>query len=503
MNLPRRLRPQDTLTGPEVRHGLRMLLYDGVCTQVMLVLCGGAFLVAFALLLGASHKVIGLISAIGPFAQILQLPSVFLVERAGVRKALVVLSAGASRAFLVVMAVVPFVVPEGSRLPVFIASLFLFFGVGAIGGCAFNPWMRDFVPERFLGRYFAKRMAVAVFVGAVASLLAGVGIDLTKAHLKPEVGAYSGLFLLGAAVGFLGVFFLTRVPEPRMAPPPERSIRAVLAEPLRDRAFRRLLFFLGSWNFSVNLAAPFFAVYMLERLGLRMTWIMALFLVSQLSHVLFLRVWGRLADRFTNRSVLAAAGPMFMVSIVLWPFTMMPHAYALTVPLLITIHVLAGVSTAGVALCTGNIALKAAPEGSATAYLATNALISGLAATVAPLVAGFASDWSQAHGVRLAVGWPAAVHAHAFPSLDLRGLDLLFIASFVSGFYSLTRLALVEERGRIQEKIALPALFAETRRAVRSVSNVAGLRLLTGFSYDLLRLLPARKRPDRDEGGGA
>ena len=88
MIVPKRLRPQDALTGAELRSGLSMLLLDGVCTQVMLVLSGGAFLVAFALILGASHKVIGLISAIGPFAQILQLPSVFLVERVGLRKAL-------------------------------------------------------------------------------------------------------------------------------------------------------------------------------------------------------------------------------------------------------------------------------------------------------------------------------------------------------------------------------------------------------------------------------
>jgi hypothetical protein len=87
--------------------------------------------------------------------------------------------------------------------------------------------------------------------------------------------------------------------------------------------------------------------------------------------------------------------------------------------------------------------------------------------------------------------------------LNLRGLDFLFIASFASGLYSLTRLALVEERGRIQEAIALPALYAETRRAVRSISNVAGLRLLTGFSYDLLKRLPARRRPGRDESGEA
>jgi hypothetical protein len=53
-----------------------MLLPDGVCTQAMLVLTGGAFVVALALLLGASHKLIGVIAAAGAIAQVLQLPGV-------------------------------------------------------------------------------------------------------------------------------------------------------------------------------------------------------------------------------------------------------------------------------------------------------------------------------------------------------------------------------------------------------------------------------------------
>jgi hypothetical protein len=80
----------------EVRHGLSMLLADGVCSQIMGVLTGGAFLVAFALLLGAPNWVIGLFAAIGPFTQVLQIPSIFLVDKLKLRKALVVVPATAS-----------------------------------------------------------------------------------------------------------------------------------------------------------------------------------------------------------------------------------------------------------------------------------------------------------------------------------------------------------------------------------------------------------------------
>ncbi|MBN1460558.1 MAG: MFS transporter [Armatimonadetes bacterium] len=490
--------PSDSLTTSDVRQGLRMLLFDGICTQVMLVLTGGAFLVAFALLLGASSKTIGIIAAMGPLAQVLQLPSVFLVRRLGVRKALVTTTAGISRFFLLIMAAVPWLLPPGLRLPVFILALFLFFGVGAVGGSAFGPWMRDLVPSRVLGRYFGTRLAYAVAIGAIAAILAGVGVDYYRDHFSPEGGAFTILYVIGASVGFLGVFFLSRIPEPRMTTPPALGIVAAVREPFGDPNFRKLLAFMATWNFAANLAAPFFAVYMLERLGISMTWVMALFLLSQLAYVSFLGVWGRLADRLTHRAVLSVSGPLFMVSIALWLFTTMPERYFLTIPLLALIHVLAGISTAGVALSAWNIALKLAPKDSSTTYLAANALVCGIAATVAPIMAGVAADWLSSSGVALTVGSRSANGIATFPALSLHGLDLVFLVAVMVGIYAIRRLALVQERGSLSEKLPLGEIAAEMRTTVRNISNIAGLRQLSGFPYGILRRQPTGRDGSRD-----
>ena len=86
------IRPQEQIEEHQVKSGLQMLLYDGMCSQVMGALTGGAILVAFALLLGASNTVIGLIAALAPLTQILQIPALYLVERTRLRKFLVVAS---------------------------------------------------------------------------------------------------------------------------------------------------------------------------------------------------------------------------------------------------------------------------------------------------------------------------------------------------------------------------------------------------------------------------
>jgi MFS family permease len=479
--------PKDTVTEGEVKTGLTMLLWDGVNAQIMGVLTGGAFLVAFALLLGASNVIIGLLAAVGPFAQILQIPSIFLIEKVRMRKMWTITSAFFGRIFWIPIALLPWM-PEGARMPVFILAIFVYFGMGALTGCAWNSWMRDLIPEKILGSYFAKRMALATALGAILSMAAGIGVDVWKARYS-EVYAYVILFLFGTGAGMVSLGFLARIPEPRMPVSSEgKGVFRMLAQPFKDKNFRQLLIFLGTWSFSVNLAAAFFVVYMIARLKLTMTWVLGLSVLSQFVNVVFYPIWGRLADRFTNKSVLAASGPIFTFCTVLWVFTMMPEKYFLTIPLLIFIHALTGVSTAGINLAAGNIALKAAPKGKATVYLATNALVCGVAATIAPIMGGFAADWFSDQRIDLMLTWThGASGSFQLPVFSLKGLDFLFIGSFVVGFFALRQLIFVKEEGEVEEKVVMTHFYAQVRQAIRSISNVAGLRHLTSFPFAILK----------------
>jgi MFS family permease len=261
-------------------------------------------------------------------------------------------------------------------------------------------------------------------------------------------------------------------------------------EPFKDLNFRQLLVFLGTWNFAINLAAPFFTVYMLKRIGLSMTLIVALSVLSQVVNILFIRLWGLLTDLFSNKSVLAVAGPFFVLTIAIWPFTTMPERHFLTIPLLLIIHALAGMSTAGVTLCTGNIALKMAPRGKATSYLAVNALVSGVAATLAPILGGLIATWLDMERLSLTLRWLSEETVRwSLPTVELKGLDFLFILAIIFGLYSTHRLVAVKESGEAEEGVVLDRFRSEVRKAVRNVSNVAGIRDLFYFPYARLRRL--------------
>lgn len=484
----------------ETERAIRFMLYDGMCSQVLAVLAAQTFLVAFALQLGATNKVVGIMAAISPLAQFLQIPAVLLVDHLRRRKALVVAALVSARMLWFVLAALPWLLPPERRIPALLTILGACYAIGAFSNCAWNSWMRDLVPERMMGAVFSKRLAVATALGAVLSLVAGSLTDYYTKHGVPSLTLYAGVIGLGAVFGVTGTCFVARIPEPTMKPTVREGLRQMLLLPFKDRNYRMLLTFLGGWNFAVNLAAPFFIVYMLRVLGFSMGWIVGLSVLSQAMNVLFFRVWGRLSDRFSNKSCLLVSGTLFVIGLAVWPFTTMPERFVLTVPLVILIHVLSGVSTAGVALCSSNIAMKCAPKGQATAFLAVNAMVCGAAAVVAPVLAGSMVDWLEGHRLRVLLTWLAGTKEYTLPAVDFRGLDFLFMGAAVLGLYGLHRLLAVREEGEVEEEIVRERLWFEVRRMLRNISTVAGLRYLTHFPYMLLRNLAEDTVAEHDSG---
>jgi len=185
-----------------------------------------------------------------------------------------------------------------------------------------------------------------------------------------------------------------KMPEPMMEKRQgDTSWLKTLIEPAKDHNFRKLLIFSSAWSFTVIMSGAFFVVYMLQRIGIPMSTVILLAVVSQVANIYFFTVWGRIADRFSNKSVLAVSVPMFILLLLIYPFTTMPESYAGTMPLLILIHVIGGISTAGFNLCAANIAMQLAPRGNATAYLGANAFVSGVFAAIAPIIGGIIGSY--------------------------------------------------------------------------------------------------------------
>ena len=492
---------EETLSEEHLLSALKNVIKDGVASQAMGILTGGAFLVAFAVKLGASNLVIGLLAAIGPLSQLLQLPSIFIVEKIRNRRLITVVAAALSRLCWLVIAISPFIFPAKVAITVLLVLLTAVSAFGAVSGCSWNSWMRDLIPENIMGSFFSKRMRIATGIGIVLSLLAAVYLDFWKKQFaSQELAGYSILFFVGFAAVMLGVFFLAKTPEIRMPVVRDRAnIFRLLSLPFKDENFRKLIAFMCSWNFAVNLAGPFFMVYMLRRLDLSMSFIIALSIVSQVMNFLFLKIWGRYTDRFSNKSVLAISGPLFIISILAWTFTTMPDKYFLTIPLLIIIHIVMGLSSAGVSLASGNISLKLAPKGQATVYLATNTIANSIAAGIAPILGGTFADFFAGRELAWTLNYKSPTGEFALTTLNLQQWDFFFAFAFLIGLYAIHRLAMVKEAGEVEEKIVAQELFNEVRTHVRILSSIEGVRQMVSFPLAMVRSITERIKPNGKE----
>ncbi|MFA5268832.1 MAG: MFS transporter, partial [Methanoregula sp.] len=440
------------------------------------------FLVAFGLQLGASNTVIGLLAAIPPLTELIQMPAISVVEKVRDRRLVCVSASIVARLFWIVIALIPFLFGPAAAVPVLIISLTLYGCISAISHCSWNSWMRDLVPEEILGSFFSRRMSLSLTLGIVLSLIAGALIDLFQRNpAYPPGTAYSVIFAGGFIAGLFGVWYMSRIPEPLMKEPARTPPLEQIRSAFRDDNFSRLIVFLGSWNFAVNLAAPFFTVYLLVMLDFDITVIIALAILSQVSSVLSYRMWGRIADRFSNKSVLRVSGPLFMICILGWTFTTMPSRHVLTIPLLVVLHILMGISTAGVTLASANIGLKLAPRGGATAYLATINITNSLAAGIAPVIGGMFVDSFKATELSLTLNWISPGTSFAIQTLDFQYWDFFFVFAFLIGIYSIHRLAYIKEAGEVEGRLVVNEMIAQVSREMRNLSTVGGLRYMLRF----------------------
>jgi MFS family permease len=477
------MNPKETLTEDDIKKGLSFIIRDGLATQAMVTLTSGIFLVAFGLQLGASNTVIGLLAAIPPLAELIQMPAISIVENVRNRRLICVCASIVARLFWIIIALIPFLFGPTAAVPVLIISLVLYGSISAISHCSWNSWMRDFVPQDILGSFFSRRMSLSLALGIVLSLVASTIIDFIQRNpAYPPGTAYSVIFIGGFIAGLIGIWYMSRIPEPLMKESTKVRTLDQIRLTFRDENFSRLIAFLGAWNFAVNLAAPFFTVYLLVMLDFDITVVIIFAVLSQVSSVLSYGMWGRIADRFSNKSILRVSGPLFMICILGWTFTTMPTRHLLTIPLLIVLHILMGVSTAGVTLGSANIGLKLAPHGGATAYLATINIINSLAAGIAPIIGGMFVDSFKATELSLTLNWKSADTAFAIQTLDFQYWDFFFVFAFLIGIYSIHRLAFVKEDGEVEDRLVVQELIAQVSREMRNLSTVGGLRHMLRFT---------------------
>ncbi len=376
-----------------VLRNLRWFWLDGFFSQASESIVN-AYLSLFILALGASRAQIGLLSAVSNLsAALVMLPGAALVERWGHRKELCVWSGGGvGRLMLLLMALSPFLVSGPLAVYILIGLAVLRVALGNLTVPAWVSLTADLVPLSVRGRYLSARNMAMGLVGMATAWLMGQLIAR-----MPGTSGYQMAIGLAFAIGMVSTWSFAHIKEPhiethrRASSAGRPSLRRLLATLWRDLrtqpAFLTLCAVDALWNFSLNIAGPFFSPYLVQTLGADTRMVGTLTVINVLSALPGQRLFGVWTDRWGPRRVLILTA--LLIPLVPWGWALTRAPWQA-----IPAEMASGFLWAGYGLASFNFLLLLIPEARRPRYTALYQLVVMMALSAGAAVGGLvATRW--------------------------------------------------------------------------------------------------------------
>jgi MFS family permease len=318
---------------------------------------------------GAGSSTVAMMSMLNNFvAAFLYTKVPTVIQRMGSRKKAVLLLAFLDAiGWLPLIAILLFFRPIN---PLWLIPCWIF---NLIPGMLLSParssWLADLVPAKIRGRYFGLRAAIsgAVYIGTFF-IFSGV---LELFHERELIG-FALLFFVAFAADITCFLVYSKIHNTPVSPEKNGNFGFIdfLGE-TRQRNLGKFILFVAFFQFTVYIASPFFAPYMLIDLHFTYIFFALIFASEFLAKVLIVTFWGKYADKVGNLKV------MKIVSFAL-PFVPLLWLVSHNVFYLVLVQLFSGVCWAGFDLCSGNFIYEAAPLGKRLKYIAYNKALTTL-----------------------------------------------------------------------------------------------------------------------------
>jgi MFS family permease len=347
----------------------------------MFTAIGGAAFTGYASALGAGEFTFGLISALPVLASLLQLPVSFLVQKSGKYKRFFMIGGIIQRSSWIVVAFIPYIFPVGqSGLWMLIVLVTLAAMGGSFVSITHMSLMASVVPMDIRGRYIATRQRVSTAV----SLVAGLGIAFVLDHV-PGFTGYTIVFAVGGLAGLADILMYAGYKFSGIPAAPEGStfLRG-LKSCFTSHKTRNWLLFWIFWSFTVNLSAPFFGKYAIDKLLLSYTsMILAGQIVANVLTLLVISRWGKFLDRYGGPALMMISATMSTVFIAVWLFAVPGSVWPLFL-----FNFFGGVFWCANEACMVNMQFSHTPDTGRPIALAVYAVLTSVATAAAFICGG-------------------------------------------------------------------------------------------------------------------
>jgi MFS family permease len=302
---------------------------------------------------------------------------------------------------LLLLALIPLGVPTATAVSLIIVFNLFRVVFGNLGLPAWTSLSAAIVPEEIRGRYFASRNGIITIASIIFAPLAGYLIVR-----QGGVVGYQLTFGLAFIAGTAAVLFYRRIEEPRaLEPPVVRGKRFPLLHRILQRPyFVRLCIYSIFWNFALNLAVPFFNIYLVEETTGDEASVGYLAAIGSIIGLVSQQYWGRVNDRLGARRTLLITGAVIPFITFGWLFVHSPWH-------VVPINLASGIVWPGFNLATFTLVLEATPEERRPRYVALLNTLTGIGSAVGATVGGWMIEFYGyrsifwASGLLRIVGW--------------------------------------------------------------------------------------------------
>lgn len=393
----RPVRHRDTLPPltPEQARNVRLLYWE-MALQGIVAAGATAYLSVFAVRLGASAFLVGLLNSLPALLLVVSaVPAGRYVAGQSNLKRVVVRSCTAFRASYLIIALVPWLFPSWAG-----AAIVLIWSLAAIPTnlveVSVTATLAEAVPPARRAQIISTRFAIHAVVAALTLPLIGRLLDTLPFPINYQI-----VFLGGFAAAMLGTWVLSRLHIPEQVVQRERQrhvptlhrLREGIAELRRHRAFALYLLSITVFRVGLAMPRPLWSLLWVNELHLSDGDISLAATVVYVFSIIGYFLWGQVAGRYGHGGVLIAA----TLGLGMYPLI---SSLARGLPTILVASCFGGFFTSAYTLCTLNVLLALAPPEQRANYAALNAVSLNVTTLVGPMLGSGLTEWL---GIRTAL----------------------------------------------------------------------------------------------------
>ncbi len=386
----------------------------------------GAYFAKLTSYIGMSDGLTGILTSFVTLGSCMQIVALFLHNKVPVKRWVTLLHLINQLCFTFIYVVPIIKVSKLVKTIIFVILLFIAYFFNSAVHSAKITWYMSFVEDKKRGIFTANKEIVSLVGGIIFSYLIGFIIDGYEAK-----GELLTAFVIGSIVLFVLTISHTLVllftQEKPAVIHDKEPLGKVVKTILKDKNVLKVIGYFCLNTIASSVCTPFYGTYQIKELGLTLTFVATIVMVSNFGRTLLSRFFGRLADKTSFIFITFLTGAMIMLSYGIVIFTSPKNGMVMFA----IYYLLHGGAMAGANSASLNLIYDVVDESKRTETYALKNAIAGLLGFVTTTIVATLVSNIQANGGVLLFG--INLYAQQFVSIigaTIKLLSLVYIVVF-------------------------------------------------------------------------